>query len=117
MTTKDKLTFVHAMARLTRATVRQCEALMRYAGTLALYHAQAESERISIEEYAKYNRIQRKVTELCGEIKCEIPVSVKATRAGLIPSEETDANHPVPLFAGPVLKIRTPGGEEIEVPS
>lgn len=33
-TTKDRLAFVHTMARHTRATVRQCEALMRYAATL-----------------------------------------------------------------------------------
>lgn len=32
--TKAKLEFIHAMARHTKATVRQCEALMRYAGTL-----------------------------------------------------------------------------------
>ena len=38
--TKAKLEFVHAMARNTRATVRQCEALMRYAGT----HRRIETE-------------------------------------------------------------------------
>jgi hypothetical protein len=33
-TTKDKLEFAMLMARHTRATLRQVQALMRYAGTL-----------------------------------------------------------------------------------
>ena len=36
--TRDKLTFTHAMARHTSATVRQCEALMRLAQGIKREH-------------------------------------------------------------------------------
>jgi|SRR5579859_868977 len=61
--TKAKLEFVWAMARYTSATVRQCEELMRYAGTLwrlERYH--------SLASIAKRERLRGRVTELCWEI-------------------------------------------------
>ena len=108
MTTRDKLTFVHAMARSTRATVRQCEALLRYAGTLAHLHNMAPviagEMHMGKPERQKRERIQRKVAKLCQEI-----------------SRNVEAGQPLPMctpvFAGPVLKIRTPDGREIEVPA
>lgn len=114
MTTRDKLTFVHAMARSTRATVRQCEALMRYAGTLARIPAKGGCNCDDGQPFHnvdcpahRRDRIRRKVTELCRDIslqeRCEGQVDPKAIVS--------------PLFAGPVLNIRTPGGDEICVPS
>lgn len=108
MTTRDKLTFVHAMARSTRATVRQCEALLRYATALKNIETWAAIEPHNAEAYrVKRDRIRRKVTELCRDIslqeRCEGQVDPKAIVS--------------PLFAGPVLNIRTPGGEEIVCPS
>lgn len=107
-TTKDKLEFVHAMARHTRATLRQCEALMRYAATLQRL---AEDDcngyaRITDQERAdaKQERIKVKVMEICCEADC----------AALFSSDPR----------GTVLKIRVPdgftndfGGEGICVPS
>jgi len=111
MTTRDKLIFVHAMSRHTSATVRQCEALMRYAGTL--WRLERDYSLASI---ARRERIRRKVMELCFEIECPIPASVKAARASLIPSDETDANKCVAEFSQR-LTIRTPKGEGICVPA
>lgn len=115
--TKDKLAFALELGRRTRATVRQCEALLRYAGTLAAHDRKAKDTGVSLPEIVKFNRIVKRVHKLCDEIECEIPASVKAARAGLIPSEETDVNRCVPVFDGPVLKIRVPDGGEIDVPA
>ena len=137
MTTRDKLEFALEMGRRTRASVRQCEALMRYAGTLAHYHSQAESERISVEEYAKYNRIRRKVRELCSDLAerrydvvrnhCTIASNLDLSDAQDLRDAWLEHNPNVdcqimnmgvvPVFSGPVLKIRVPDGGEIEVPS
>lgn len=86
--TKAKLEFTHAMARHTRATVRQCEALMRYAGTLW----RLERDH-SLGSVAKRERIRRKVMDMCGEI-----ISV------------TNGTCCMPVFTGAVLKIRVPSG-------
>lgn len=118
MTTKYKLTFALEMGRQTRATVRQCEALLRFAQTYRKVLEWERCEPHKIKQYqAKRLRIANKMGDICREIECPVPTSVQAARAGLIPSEETDANHPVPVFTGPVLKIRTPGGGEIVCPS
>ena len=145
MTTRDKLQFVHAMARSTRATVRQCEALLRYAGTLSDLAEQERNDAMSDDEHnawaAKRERIRRKVTELCGEIAgitdterydvvrdgstlvCRVEFAeAQDTRDSML--EHTPGIDCriigavcVPVFAGPALKIRTPGGEEIVCPS
>lgn len=107
MTTRDKLTFVHSMARSTRATVRQCEALLRYSTAIKNIETWASIEPWNAEEYrVKRDRIQRKVTELCGELS--VGCDGKWEELGRVC---------VPVFAGPALKIRTPGGEEITCPS
>lgn len=83
-TTKAKLEFVHAMARHTRATVRQCEALMRYAAslnTLAVNECNGEGResgsRWGEHDIAKRERIRRKVTELCAEIRANETFSLR----------------------------------------
>lgn len=103
MTTRDKLTFVHSMARSTRATVRQCEALLRYAGTLTQL---ANMPKWTVADEHKRIRIETKITNLVTEIALLHPNSGGHYSA-------VTSNDP----AGPALKIRTPGGEEIEVPS
>lgn len=100
MTTRDKLTFVHFMARSTRATVRQCEALMRYATTLRRMYEIEKRDGYVIQDAVKRERIRSKVKEMCFEL-----------------SAYHAHGNVVPVFAGPVLKIRTPGGEEITCPS
>lgn len=105
MTTHDKLEFALLMGRHTRATVRQCKALMRYAGTLW----RLERDH-SLGSIAKRDRIRRKVTELCGEIAGD----PKPREDGL------PRTYPAtcwPVFTGAVLKIRVPDGGEICVPS
>lgn len=102
-TTKDKLEFTHAMARHTKATVRQCEALMRYAATLQRL---AEDDcNVATDGYGlarradKRLRIKQKVMDLCKET---------------IRGEGETAIAPVPIFSsdprGAVLKIRVPSG-------
>lgn len=98
-TTKDKLEFTHAMARHTRATVRQCEALMRYATTLQrLAEDQCNREWTERDEL-KRGRIQVKVSDLCHEMTLAMEL-----RNGRV--EPIFANDP----RGAVLKIRVPDG-------
>lgn len=98
-TTKDKLEFTHAMARHTRATVRQCEALMRYAATLQRL-AEDDCNRSADDvglarRWAKRKHIQDKVRQLCIEIGENDPT--------LSPYFQNDPR-------GAVLKIRVPDG-------
>lgn len=113
-TTKDKLEFALAMGRHTRATVRQVQALMRYAGTLQRL---AEDDcNIATDDVGlrarelKRARIRSRVTDLCADLR-----------------KNRDAA-PVLMFSGDprgaVLKIRVPSGfsnsfgdEGIVVPS
>lgn len=88
-TTRDKLEFVHT--RATRATVRQCEALMRYAGTLRRIYESGIG-------FSKIARIQQHVQNVC----CDM---------------SQGASVPRPVFADAVLKIRVPDGGEVVVPS
>lgn len=127
-TTKDRLEFVHAMARHTRATVRQCEALMRYAATLQRLAEAACNGYHSIEEQSrdrdKQSRIQARVTELCRDITtmplgkdesllCSAHGAMHCslcTKYGLV----TEPKRCEALFQndprGAVLKIRVPDG-------
>src|SRR5262245_53236986 len=116
--TKAKLEFVHAMARHTRATVRQCEALMRYAATLQRLAEDDCNIPMDDTQRAKWNakrlRIVRKVADICAEL-CGPQVTGPA---GYVVS--VHSNDP----RGAVLKIRVPdgwtndfGGEGICVPS
>jgi hypothetical protein len=117
-TTKHKLEFAFAMARHTKATVRQCEALMRYAGTLQRLEEDYCNIPMNDAEIArreaKMARIRGKVHGVCMEIAA------------------ADANgkflNIAPIFSGDprgcVLKIRVPdgfsddfGGEGICVPA
>lgn len=64
-----KLEFAVAMARHTRATVRQIEALMRYAGTLQrIAESECNDDLSDVElakREAKKGRIQQRVREVC----------------------------------------------------
>ena len=111
-TTKAKLEFVHAMARHTRATVRQCEALMRYAGTLQrLAEDQCNREWTERDERKRTN-IVRKVADVCAELTAS-----NEGKGYIVPIHSRDPR-------GAVLKIRVPsgysdsfGGEGICVPA
>src|SRR5262249_10274383 len=113
-TTKAKLEFVHAMARHTRATVRQCEALMRYAATLqrlAEDDCNIPTNDAGLDKRdRKRTRIYEHINQVCAEIN--FPVST--------PLVAIFSNDP----RGAVLKIRVPdgytddfGGEGICVPA
>jgi hypothetical protein len=107
-TTKDKLEFALAMGRHTRASLRQVQALMRYAGTLQRL---AEDEcNVATDDAGlarretKRKRIQKRVWDTLFGTDCK-PVFSNDPR-------------------GSVLKIRVPdgftddcGGEGICVPS
>lgn len=137
-TTKVKLEFVHAMARNTKATVRQCETLMRFAATLQRLaeddcNVPADDAGLARRE-AKRNRIQRKVTELCGDLAqarydvvrnhCTVSanlefIDAQSLRDSLLeqfPNDDCQIVNMgvVPLFQndprGAVLKIRVPSG-------
>jgi len=97
-TTKDKLTFVAAMSRHTSATVRQCEALMRYAGTL--WRLERD---YSLSSVMKRDRIRERIRKVCHDI-CELNHNIPC--------------HCAPEFTSPKLVIRVrPSGEGIVVPS
>jgi hypothetical protein len=137
-TTKDKLEFTWAMARHTQATVRQCEALMRYAGTLQRLAKDQCNREWTERDQAKRDRMKAKVTELCTAITgftgkdsdtCSCGVLIKVHRSWRHPPQpiaQTSTCAPV-LFCDPrgcVLKIRVPDGfvndaanEGIVVPS
>lgn len=94
--TKSKLEFTHAMARHTRATVRQCEALMRYAATLQRLDIATDDAGLQKREM-KTRRIKHHVSILLAGI------------AGVGTAEMCQ-----PVFfndpRGAVLKIRVPSG-------
>lgn len=133
--TKAKLEFVHAMARHTRATVRQCLALMRYAATLQRLAEDDcnipmdDAQRAKWE--AKRGRIQQRVTELVLSIQGDnhTPEYEQYAPESLIEGIwMKDMTKCAPVFfgdpRGAVLKIRVPdgfsdsfGGEGICVPS
>lgn len=101
-TTKDKLEFTHAMARHTQATVRQCAALMRYAGTLQRLAEDdcnvATDEEGQKRRDAKKLRIANHVLDVCN--------AIGPLREG--------KSLTLPIFSGDprgaVLKIRVPDG-------
>lgn len=72
VTPKDCLEFVHAMARHTQA-VRQCEALMRYAGTLNRLDVDRCNVPWTDKLEHKRKRIEAKVLGLCKELDA-IPI-------------------------------------------
>ncbi len=109
VTTRDKLEFVHAMARNTRATVRQCEALMRFAATLQRLAEDDCNIPMNDEQRTRWirkqERIQMNVIAITAELELDLPIFSSDPR-------------------GAVLKIRVPsgysddmGGEGICVPS
>jgi hypothetical protein len=110
-TTKDKLEFALVMGRHTRATLRQAQALMRYAGTLQRLAEDdcnvATDDAGQQRRNRKRGKIGKRVAELCGEIQ-GIP-------------DPNDPDTPktynevcIPVFSGDprgaVLKIRVPDG-------
>lgn len=107
--TKAKLEFVWAMARNTKATVRQCEALMRYAGTLQRLAEHECNEPWTEADELKRGRIQDKVYLITRELedaaRAEEPQHGDVARRRAICS---------PVFSndprGAVLKIRVPSG-------
>lgn len=127
--TKSKLEFTHAMARHTRATVRQCEALMRYAATLQRLAEDDcnldDGEAGQLRRSEKRRRIQRKVTGVC---KGASSYHLDTCYGGLDCACPINATDLQPIFSsyprGAVLKIRVPDGytndwgkEGIVVPS
>lgn len=104
-TTKEKLEFVYAMARHTRATVRQCEALMRYAATLHRLAETACNRELTEREIRKEENVMAKAIAITAELELDLPLFSHDPR-------------------GAVLKIRVSdgftndfGGEGICVPS
>lgn len=149
-TRKQLIEFSLEMGRRTRATVRQCEALLRYAGTLRLIPAAGcncdDGQPFHNVDcpWHKRERIQRKVMELCGEIRAGDTFSLRFYLED-IKTNLTGRDYPqerwtrslqyanealtedyceaalgelcVPVFSGAVLKIRMPDGGEVVVPS
>ena len=117
-TTKDKLKFALLMGRHTKASLRQVQALMRYASTLQ-HLAEDQCNRVWTErDESQRRRIQASTVKVCSEI------------LGDISKGQVIANgyYCAPIFSGDprgaVLKIRVPsgysnsmGGEGICVPS
>jgi len=142
-TTRDKLVFVAAMARHTSATVRQCEALMRYATAIQLHDEKARRDGVSLKEIARFNRIVKRVHTLCNEFRAGEAFSLRYHLES-IKTNLTGRDYPqqrwqrslqyanealagdfsdsalgelcVPEFTER-LTIRVPGGEGIVVPS
>jgi len=127
-TTKDKLIFTHAMARHTSATVRQCEALMRFAHTFKQVTEWAAIEPAKGAAYdRKRLRIANKIGRVCEEItgftgksgdtcSCGLPVKAHA-RANHSPWPIAAMGACVPIFADATVTVRVPGGEGIVVPA
>jgi hypothetical protein len=145
MTTRDKLEFVHAMARATSATVRQCEALLRYART---FKQVTEWAAIEPEKGAAYDRkrlrIANKIGRVCEEIRAGEAFSLRYHLES-IKTNLTGRDYPqgrwqrslqyanealagdfsdaalgklcLPVFDGALITVRVPGGEGIVVPS
>lgn len=126
-TTKDKLEFAHAMGRHTRATVRQVEALLRYAATLqrlAEDDCNVSADDAGLEKRTlKRNRIQAKVWSICDDLQDMKCPSCGAERdlskvlchfRGCAAAKAGTVLQPVPVFNGDprgcVLKIRVPSG-------
>lgn len=84
------------MSRHTQATVRQIEALIRYAGTLQRLAEKACNEVFTDADDRKQFSIEEKVKKLCAEMR------------------DHSYPAPVPVFSGDprgcVLKIRVPDG-------
>lgn len=111
MTTKDKLQFALSLGRHTKATVRQVQELLRYAGTLKQLAAD-DYERRKVDVNDRYNdkkrlRIANKIGDICEQMSLEERLEGQGDPKRII----------LPLFSGPRLKIRVPSGEEICVPS
>lgn len=129
-TTKDKLEFALAMGRHTRASLRQVQALMRYAGTLRTL-SQSTTDSISPGQdriAARRWHIQRKVWFVCDELRelrcpcCGAErdgMGVLSHFRGCADAKAGIVLQPTPVFAGAVLKIRSNsfGDEGIVVPS
>lgn len=108
MTTRDKLAFVHAMARRTSATVRQCEALMRYAGTLTRLRDEGWNKPDTDgTRMHKRQRIRRRIWSVLDAIGGD------ANHLSETAIQAVFDNNP----RGAVLVIRVPDGGEVEVPS
>lgn len=127
MTTRDKLAFALELGRRTRATVRQCEALLRYAGTLTHLAEVERMRELNMTEVRKRVRIQRTVTELCREITGFTGKYSDTCTCGGERVMHGRLDHPFTpvwesgtceaMFTGATLKIRVPDGGEVVVPS
>jgi len=106
-TTRDKLIFTHAMARHTSATVRQCEALMRFATGIKREHYSTCNGCLDCYCPQIRARLNDKVRHLCREI----------WKLGYDPKPFTWRENCIPEFSSARgLTIRVPGGEGIVVP-
>lgn len=122
-TTKDKLEFALAMGRHTRASLRQVQALMRYAVTLqrlAEDDCNVATDDAGLgKRHHKRVSIQRKIRLVCAEIALDGDRPNTLRKAGMS-CEAVFSGDP----RGCVLKIRVPDGfsnsfgdEGIVVPS
>lgn len=124
-TTKQKLEFAMQMARSTRASVRQVQALMRLAGALRAMAELDAKEGQRANRNCRRERIQRKVTELCAGIILEYTKHTQNVMSRFekntegLPWEQYRIKYDScsPIFTGPQIKIRIPSGEEIVCPS
>jgi len=112
--TKAKLEFVWAMARNTRATVRQCEALMRYAATLQRLaeddcNIATDDEGLAARE-SKRRQMRGRIRAVCDDIGKQHTDLCYRRNECACPAEHV----PIPVFSGDprgaVLKIRVPSG-------
>lgn len=90
ITTKDKLAFALELGRHTKATMRQVQALMRYAQALK---ALETNQSTPVTNELKRRRIEKRIWDTLFGTGCQ------------------------PIFDGPMLKIRVPSGEEIVCPA
>ncbi len=67
MSTRDKLEFALLLGRHSTATVKDCQRLLRFAGTLKRLSASADEQ-----DSRKKIRIQRKMMALCAGFNSEI---------------------------------------------
>ena len=102
-TTKDKLEFALAMGRHTRASLRQVQALMRYAGTLQ--RLAEDACNVATDDaglharFQKRSRIKAKVTEILTELRKADP-EINREYGAVFSGDPR----------GAVLKIRVPDG-------
>jgi hypothetical protein len=70
MSTREKLEFVWLMSKHSKATLADCQRLMRFAATHQRICTDECNREITQREHAKKIRVQRKIVALCAP--CEV---------------------------------------------